>query len=322
MSVVSETMPLPGDPRRLLVVIVAFNSEAVLDRAVATLTTAAERLLQARGMETALVVVDNASSTPSVPVSSAPSLAVVRLDENIGFAPAANIGARSAPSDLLLFLNPDTALEADALTPLVDQFRDAATAVAGPLLVADDGRAILSERPFHSLRRELRTQLLPVGGRPPFGRNEYETGSGRCLTGACLMVDRRFFESVGGFDESIRMYFEDVELCWRAHAAGRAVRFVTAARCTHGLGAGSGGANFVTRLSLHLTLLAARVEFVRRHYGVRAAGAMRLTIALGAVGRAFSMKLRGGGSGRHTRVFRWAIANGRAPEWDSVRSER
>jgi N-acetylglucosaminyl-diphospho-decaprenol L-rhamnosyltransferase len=321
MSVVAEPTPRAG-ALRLLVVVVAFNSESVLESAVGALRTSAERLLGAREIETELVVVDNASSTAAaVQASSALPARVLRLDENLGFAPAANIGARSAASSLLLFLNPDTELEPGALTALVEAFDDPATVIAGPLLVDADGSALVSERPFHSLRRELRTQLVPLRRRP-FGRAEYSSGRGRCLTGACLMVDRSFFDGVGGFDELIRMYLEDVELCWRAHAAGRVVRFVPAARCMHGLGAGSGGANFATRPSLHLTLLAARVEFVRRRSGVAAGRAMRGVILLGAVGRTLTMSVRGRGRGRHAAVFRWAIMDGRAPAWDSIRNDR
>jgi hypothetical protein len=40
------------------------------------------------------------------------------------------------------------------------------------------------------------------------------------------------------------------------------------------------------------------------------------------VGRTLTMSLRGRGRGRHAAVFRWAIMDGRAPAWDSIRNDR
>jgi N-acetylglucosaminyl-diphospho-decaprenol L-rhamnosyltransferase len=311
-----------GGEDRLLAVVVAYNSEAVLHRCVTTLASAAEALFLARGLTTSLVVVDNASQRPVALPDVELDCAVVALEENIGFAPAANAGANCGPSRLILFLNPDTALAPSALVHLVAAFDQPSTALAGPMLLAESGEPILSERPFHSLRRELCTQFSPWRRHPPFGRREYATGYGRCLVGACLLVEREFFEAVDGFDAAIRMYLEDVELCWQAHAAGRDVRFVPDARCAHGLGAGSDGESFRSLIDLHLTLLAARVEFVRRRSGQDAVVAMRASIAVGALVRAAAFALRRRGWQRHMQVFRWAAASGEPPRWESVRRVR
>lgn len=302
----------------MLAVLVAYNSEVVIGRSLVGLAAAASHLRAARGVETAVVVVDNASRIPVALPEVDLDVDVLRLDNNVGFAPAANTGARCHGSRLLLFLNPDTQLAPAALTELFGAFDAPETAVAGPLLVDEDGKPIISERPFHSVHRELRTQLLPRRRANPFGPKEYVSGHGRCLTGACLLVERAFFESVGGFDVSIRMYLEDVELCWRAHRAGRDVRFVSDARCVHGLGEGSGGANFDSRIDLHLTLLGARVEFVRRRLGPAGAAAMRAVIAVGALGRTAVVAARRRGWQRHVAVLRWAASSGNAPAWDET----
>lgn len=309
-------------PTDVLAVVVAYNSEAVLPRCITALAAAADHLRVARGAETALVVVDNASRIPA----SAPDVGIPvtthRLGQNLGFAPAANLGAQEGRSRLILFLNPDTELDRPALTRLVEAFDDPATAVAGPLLVRDGGEPMLSERPFHTLRRELRTQLLAARSRAPFGREQCASGRGRCLTGACMLVERRFFESIGGFDTAVRMYLEDVELCWRAHSAARDIRFVPRARCLHGLGDSSGGENFDSRMDLHLTLLGARVEFVRRRSGRIAAAAMRGSIAIGAIGRAIVALAAQRDWRRHIDVLRWAATSGDAPPWNASRSVR
>ena len=301
---------------RMLVVVVAHNSEAVLESCLRALRNAAEALRLARGTLIRLVVVDNASAVPVVIDDHAMRTEVLRLDDNVGFSPAANDGAtRDLESRLILFLNPDTELDRDALIELAGAFDDPTTALAGPLLLAADDHPEVSERPFHSLGCELRTQFLPTLGRGAYGKRQFATQQGRCLSGACLLVDGRFFREVGGFDTSVRMYLEDVELCWRAHSDRRAVRFVPTARCFHGLGAGSGGVNFQSRLDLHLTLLGARIEFVRRRSGPVAGAAMRLTIAIGALMRWPVSLVCGGRPERHGAVLRWALSSGRVPEW-------
>jgi len=307
-------------PVDVLAVIVAYNSEACLSRCVTALDAAADQLRAARGAGTALVVVDNASRIPASTPDVGIPIATLRLGQNLGFAPAANLGAEQGHSRLILFLNPDAELERSALTRLVEAFDEPLTAVAGPLLVRSDGEPMVSERPFHSLRRELRTQLLPSRRRAAFGQYAWSSGRGRCLSGACILVERRFFESAGGFDVAIRMYLEDVELCWQAHAAGRHVRFVPTARCTHGLGLSSDGESFDSRVDLHLTLLGARVEFVRRRSGALVAKLMRAVIAIGAIGRTVVAVVAGRGWRRHISVLHWAMKDGHAPSWDSLQA--
>ena len=57
-------------------------------------------------------------------------------------------------------------------------------------------------------------------------------------TGACLMVRSDLYIAVGGLDEDFFAHMEEIDLCWRIHLSGNAVRIVTASHVFH-LGGGS-----------------------------------------------------------------------------------
>ena len=57
-----------------------------------------------------------------------------------------------------------------------------------------------------------------------FGR--HEPGARDFLTGAALCIPRAAWDRVGPFDERLFLYYEDVEWCLRARAAGFALRVV------------------------------------------------------------------------------------------------
>jgi hypothetical protein len=40
------------------------------------------------------------------------------------------------------------------------------------------------------------------------------------LIGACILIERRVLECLGGFDEGYKIYFEDVDLCYRVKKLG------------------------------------------------------------------------------------------------------
>jgi GT2 family glycosyltransferase len=300
------------------VVIVSYNSDEVLQRCIDSLAEGAASVAH-NGERIPVVVIDNASAVrPTTSIAQHLDIQVVDLPENLGFSPAVNIGVEHLPDvEWILLLNPDAQLESDTLTTMLSEGRQHNAALVGPVLVSTDGKPSgFSERAFHSLHRELAHQFVPIRQtKRSVGRRAMRTGDARCLTGACLMIESEFLRSIGGLDTEIRMYLEDVELCWRAHELGRAVRLARHARCVHGLGGSSKGVNFRTADKLHMTLLAARVEFVRRRAGKFGGGLMRFAMGAGAALRICVTRLSGREPARHVSVLQWAIKSGRAPEW-------
>lgn len=60
------------------------------------------------------------------------------------------------------------------------------------------------------------------------------------MTGACMLVSRELWESLGGFDEGYRNGCEDVDLCLRARASGRVNAVALRSRVVHHVSAAPG----------------------------------------------------------------------------------
>ena len=179
-----------------------------------------------------VVVVDNGSSDGATDTLRRrfPSVKLVRLEETVGFGKANNIGAGQSHAPILLFLNPDTRLREDSLSPILARFEDyPRCGVAGGLVLDERGEPERSAGSFPTLfsmglGRFLR--YVPPA-RPILGRfsNQHWTGYDRphqvnWVTGACLWIRREVYNRVGGFDEGFFMYCEDVDLCYRVSQLG------------------------------------------------------------------------------------------------------
>ena len=190
-----------------------------------------------------LVVVDNQSAdgTPEAVARCWPAVPLLRLDENVGFAAANNIGIRQTSSELILLLNSDTLVDAGQLEALCRALEgQPGAAVAGPRLVDDTGRQEVSFGPMISplgeTRQKLRARLLADG--PAVVRRRLAAAMVRrqfvdWVSGACLLVRRGAAEQVGLLDERYFMYCEDVDFCAALRTAGHQVLYVPEVTVTH-----------------------------------------------------------------------------------------
>jgi len=187
------------------------------------------------------IVVDTASrdGSPELVATAFPAARLVRLDANLGFAAAANRAAAHARGESLLLLNPDAWLLDDALERLAARLaHDRRLAVVAPRLLYPDGRPQLGWAPDRGVIGEAAQKLLNrLEARPRLARGAEAVlraalGPG-WYTGACLLVRRRAFEALGGFDERFVLYFEDADLGLRLRRAGWRATREPGARVVH-----------------------------------------------------------------------------------------
>lgn len=226
------------------IVIVSWNSGPLLRRCLQSLAR------NAAGAE--IVLVDNASEDNSVTAAldAAPGCVALLNDRNLGFAAACNRGWRSCAGDPVLFLNPDTEAEDEAVSRLEGVLEGGRSLWAlGGQLIDASGRpqAGFNIRSFPTIGSVAADSLLLDAVWPgnPWTRRYLMLGDSHQSfrevdqpAAACLMVKRRALEAVGGFDEEFYpAWFEDVDLCRRIRDAGGRIAYEPLARFRHHGGA-------------------------------------------------------------------------------------
>ena len=197
--------------------------------------------LRAQSRPVDVVVADNGSSDDSVAMlrERFPEVDLLQMGANLGFGRALNRAAREHPADPLILLNNDAEPAPRFVEALLDAHATGAESVAGvltqeraPELI--DSAGVLADRTlmgFDYLHGEPLTAA--AGAADPLGP-----------TGGAALYSRAAFEGVGGFDERIFLYYEDLDLALRLAAAGARCRLAPAATAVHAysasLGAGSG----------------------------------------------------------------------------------
>jgi N-acetylglucosaminyl-diphospho-decaprenol L-rhamnosyltransferase len=167
-----------------------------------------------------IIVVDNDSTDGTAELARSAGATVVRRKRG-GYGAAINTGAQLASGTHLAVLNPDIRFFGEDVVPrLMAHFEDPTVGIAAPALQLLDGR-------LQDSARRTPTPLNLVVRR----RIDRESGVVRqggnvdWVVGACFIVRRDLWDSVGGFDPSYFLYFDDVDLCTRVRRAGGAVRF-------------------------------------------------------------------------------------------------
>ena len=217
-------MPAPSDPL-VSVVIVTWNGRHYLD---ACLNAVAAQ----QGVSTETILVDNGSNDGTVAYVQErfPSVRIIALPENRGFAGGNNAGVREARGRYVALLNNDAVPEQNWLESLLGGLdEDARFALAtsrivymhDPGVIDSAGDGMLASggafKRHHGASVDLARESMEVFG----------------MCGAACLLPRRVFEELGGFDEDFFASHEDVDLSYRARLLGYRCRYVANAIVRH-----------------------------------------------------------------------------------------
>jgi N-acetylglucosaminyl-diphospho-decaprenol L-rhamnosyltransferase len=138
----------------------------------------------------------------------------LRLEQNVGYGAAGNIGAGVARASTLLFLNPDA-----EIVSMPERLFDGPLddTLIGGFHLTDAGRRVpLGYRHAPTGRWQVNRLLLGRHSRA-FVHASHDPA---WVSGAALAVDRTRFAALGGFSPDFFLFFEDADLCVRFRAAG------------------------------------------------------------------------------------------------------
>lgn len=211
----------------LSIIIINWNSVDYLNRCLETIYA------NTKGINFEVIVVDNASFDGSGEFLAThyPKVKFMQNQKNTGFANANNLGFKHSIGDNILFLNPDTEIAGPAIAQLLHYLKSAINvgAIGCKLLNTDGSIQTTCIKAFPTILYYLLDSdflLLRFPGWKVWGVRPLFFYRGtpepvEVVTGACLMVKRTVFESVGMFSSEYFMYGEDVDLCYKLHKFGR-----------------------------------------------------------------------------------------------------
>jgi GT2 family glycosyltransferase len=172
---------------------------------------------------------------------------VIRLDYNVGFGRAVNLGARRADGGALVLVNDDCVCDPSFLEEITRPLAPA----TGTVMVAGVLRSADLEGRIDTAGMELDATLLPFDylNGSPLAVLENDVPDPIGPSAAAAAFDRDAFLEIGGFDEQLFAYWEDVDLVLRLRNAGATCALARRALGTHEhsatLGSGSEMKNYL-----------------------------------------------------------------------------
>jgi len=220
------------------VIIVNYNTEEYL-----------KKCLDSIPKEYEVIVIDNSSTDQSLElaVKKYPEFTYYKFSRNQGFAKACNTGTYLSQGKYILFLNPDSLLEKKGVKRCIEVLRrkKEVGAVTGKVVYPSGVLQpnVRKEKGFLNFlfgRTSFLRKIFPnTSLEKEYFYQEKELKKERDveLTAAmALMVKRKAFESIKGFDERFFLYWEDFDLSIRLRENGWRIHFVPEVVSVHHLG--------------------------------------------------------------------------------------
>ncbi len=219
---------MPEGPPVVSIVIPVFNNWAYTRQCIESIFTVGDSL------PFEVIVVDDASTDGTADrLDDLPfPVKLVRHEENRGFAVSCNDGTKTAEGLYVLFLNNDTIVLPGWMDNMVMAISgDHSIGLVGNLQIYPDDGSVQqagivcgADKMVYSIYAKQLPASHPAVRRPrefPF------------IAGSCILLERTFFLSLGGFDEAYMNSCEDIDLCLKVREAGRKVWYCPDSRIYH-----------------------------------------------------------------------------------------
>ena len=212
---------------QLSVIILNYNVRYFLEQCVLSVQKALE------GIDGEIIVIDNASSDDSCEMMKAkfPHIKLIENQDNLGFPKGNNIGVAQAKGEYICILNPDTVVAEDTFFKILNSqlpTRNSQLGIIGCKLIDGAGNFLPESKrgvptPWVAFTKIF--GLYKISNY--FGKyyaqhlSENESGKVDILVGAFMVMKRKLYLEVGGFDENCFMYSDDIDLSYLVLKAGK-----------------------------------------------------------------------------------------------------
>ena len=189
-------------------------------------------------------------------------------DENLGFAKACNIGSKKVNSKWILFLNPDTLIPENCFENLANKVKDSENEIISIKQLNEKGIDTHAYGIFlnlYSLNGIFRFIYRLVYGLSKKANSAKLSFSPDWVSGSFMLIKRKDFIRIGGWDENFWMYYEDMDICKRAKKHGIATKFYNDLYCYHFHGKSS-RIDLETKIKSKSQVIKSSFIFIKKHY--------------------------------------------------------
>ena len=228
-----------------------------------------ESILKQSEIEIKVIVVDNNSKDNQISFFKQKYDWVHWIEnfENYGFAKACNIGASLIKSKWSLFLNPDTILESNSMSSLI-KYCD----INSEHRIIGIKQFDQNKNPTNSFGIFLNFWSLSGIMRPLIrikkgsyrSMNLQEIASPDWISGSFVLIRKKDFNLLNGWDENYWMYYEDMDLCKRAETFNLKVSLLNNWSCTHFHGGSSRKNNKIKIITKSEVIVSSHI-FLEKH---------------------------------------------------------
>ncbi len=227
---------------KVSVIIISYNVRSYLAHAI-------DAIMKSDYGELEIIVVDNNSYDGTCEYlkenyNQVSSIHVISNNENVGFGRAVNQAGKVATGEYYLILNPDTIIEEETISVLVNYlYKNKNVGMVGPKILNADGTLQLAcKRSFPTIKVAL-PKILGLDRIFPNSKwagkynltylDPEKIASVDAISGSCMLASAETFNRLSGFDEQFFMFGEDLDLCARIWESGQEVHYVPETKIVH-----------------------------------------------------------------------------------------
>lgn len=208
---------------KLSVIVLNYNVRYFLELCVLSVLEAIKEI------DAEIIVVDNNSTDGSCEMleNNFPGVILIKNKENKGFSKANNQGVKIAKGEFVCILNPDTVVGENTFKRLLSKRKKISNVgILGPKLIDGTGAFLKESKrnipsPLTSFRRLFGIKIGDVKNYYADHLQENEVGAVDVLVGAFMLLTKKDYTTVAGFDEDYFMYGEDIDLSYKLGKQGR-----------------------------------------------------------------------------------------------------